>query len=328
MEEVVSRVHTYCDFNTRVFALNWDPNRATLIKNLSLRLRDGIIKSREAEEEMRTVRAQLKEIADRIADQERAWTAWAPPAGAEGPAGPNTPAILNRFKGRFKEIDNEIDGLMSQCRTTAEAQQYTSDLIVSEISRLEARASRRQGMQSKFLAMIATIFLPMTSVATIFAVPAFKFENDWLDIRFRPANASESRDGSSSSPSDPPNPVFSGYGIIFIVISVCLSCFTYYAYLSATKRLEENDELLINPLQQPSSTAADERPGTTVGWQGKEGSGSSSNASSPARLGALGAGFRFLMAAPETFKSWKARRWFPGRGEQRQKIKNPGDSPV
>lgn len=129
MEEVVSRVHTYCDFNTRVFALNWDPNRATLIKNLSLRLRDGIIKSREAEEEMRTVRAQLKEIADRIADQERAWTAWAPPAGAEGPAGPNTPAILNRFKGRFKEIDNEIDGLMSQCRTTAEAQQYTSDLV-------------------------------------------------------------------------------------------------------------------------------------------------------------------------------------------------------
>jgi hypothetical protein len=129
MEEVVGRVHKYCDYNSRIFAVNWDPNGAALIKNLNRRLRDGIIKAREAEEEMRTVRAQLKEIADRIADQEEAWTAWAPPAGAEGPAGPNTPAILNRFRSRFKEIDNEIDGLMSQCRTAAEEQQYTGDLV-------------------------------------------------------------------------------------------------------------------------------------------------------------------------------------------------------
>ena len=129
MGEVVGRVHKYCDVNTRVFAVNWGPNRAALIKNLNRRLRDGIIKAREAEEEMRAVRAQLKEIADRIDYQQTAWTAWAPPPGAAGPAGPNTSIILNRFKSRFKEIDNELDGLMSQCRTTAEEQQYTGDLV-------------------------------------------------------------------------------------------------------------------------------------------------------------------------------------------------------
>ena len=163
---------------------------------------------------------------------------------------------------------------------------------------------------------------------TIFAVPAFKFENDWLDIRFRPVNGSEGHDGSSPSPSDPPNPVFSGYGIIFIVISVCLSCCTYYAYHSATKRLEDNDEFLINPLQQPSSAAVDQRLGITAGWQNKEGSGSSSSGSLPAPLAALDAGFQFVMAVLGTFKSWSARPWFPGRGGQRQKSNDPRDSPV
>ncbi|KAK3295061.1 uncharacterized protein B0H64DRAFT_402490 [Chaetomium fimeti] len=324
MEASISRVHQLCDYNKRVFDVNWGSNMAILIKNLNRRLRRGEVKAKEAEEEMRAVRAQVKEMADRVDNQETAWTAFAPPAGAAGPSG-NTAAISNRFKGRFKEIDNEIEGLMAQCRAAAEGQTYLANLFMSEIQRKEAGASRRQGVQSKFLAMIATIFLPMTSVATIFAVPAFKFENDWRDVRFQPVNGSDSDGGSSSSsPSDPPNPVFSGYGIIFIVVSVCLTCLTYYSYLSAKKRLEEDDELGLigpGPGQQQVSPAAGKQPGTTAGLQGKESGGSSSSSSSFARLWGLEAGLRFI-------NPLRARSWFRGRGGNGGQNNNPGGSPV
>jgi hypothetical protein len=120
-----------CDLNNRQSELNWACKQAFLIKDLSNRLRQGILKAREAEEEMRAARAQLKEMADRIDDQKKRWeernppgTAWVSKAAADS----------DRFKGRFKEIDIELDGLMAQCRIAAEQQSYAGALVSYEFT--------------------------------------------------------------------------------------------------------------------------------------------------------------------------------------------------
>ena len=79
---------------------------------------------------------------------------------------------------------------------------------------------------------------------TVFAVPAFKFDNQWLDGLFRPVNdsdASTSADGSS--PSDTLKPVFSGYGVVYILISAFMTGITLGAYFSAKRRRDEDEHV-------------------------------------------------------------------------------------
>jgi hypothetical protein len=212
---------------------------------------------------------------------------------------------------------------------------------MSEMSRQEAVAGRRKAGQSAFLALIATIFLPMTSVAvslaadavsthrcsphsqTIFAVPAFKFENYWLDGRFSPVNGSAGGNGTGTpSPSDSPKPVFSGYGIIYILISVSLTCVTVLAYLRAKRRFarEDDDEPgFVSVDQAADSTAPATRPVGGVQEKGSSGSNGSSS---------LGASLRALPAAVGPIKSWPGWQWVSPRVRSRRKGGTSGGSPV
>jgi hypothetical protein len=115
--EVVEKMHKYCDYNTRRLSANQDVNNAAFMNDVTRGLRDGILKARKAEGEIRVARAQLKKIANRIDDHETTWTTWSPPAIAANLAGTITTPISKRFKGRFKEIENDIDVMMSNSAT-------------------------------------------------------------------------------------------------------------------------------------------------------------------------------------------------------------------
>lgn len=74
-------------------------------------------------------------------------------------------------------------------------------------------------------------------------MPAFKFENQWLDAKFNHFNGS-SEDNDRSSSSDPLKPVFSGYGVVYLLVSALMTGITVGAYFWAKrKRAEDDDEI-------------------------------------------------------------------------------------
>ncbi|KAK4246330.1 hypothetical protein C7999DRAFT_15543, partial [Corynascus novoguineensis] len=249
MMDLLNEVHKVCDVNKLQFDCSWDSSRTRslgfLVRDHNAKLREGNFKAMEAEEEMRAVRAQLKEMADHIDEQRKSWGKKEFPNDMD--------SITDRFKGRFREIDMELDGLMAQCRIAAQQQLYAGALFMSEISRLEAVASRHQAGHSTFLALVATCFLPVTSVATIFAVPAFKFDNAWVNDRFKPVGDPRDSGDELSSPSDQGKPVFSGYGIIFILISATLTGTTFLVWLWQKKRLAREEEMVVEMGQNTTS---------------------------------------------------------------------------
>jgi hypothetical protein len=245
MQDLVDEVHYLCDQNQHKMLLRLNANQpGWQVWDLYNKLLNSVSKAREVEEEVQVTRAQLKAMADRFAKKREQWQKR---EGGEWPVEQMTladdhPAPLrrvreqadpwevrleqaDRFINRFRDIDVELNGLMTQCRVAAEQQTQVGEMFMSEVARFmsqiageEARASRVQASKSNYLATIATLYLPITSVATIFAVPAFKFDNWWVDASFHPA-----MDDSSK-------PVFSGYGVIYIVISIFMTGFTFLAY--------------------------------------------------------------------------------------------------
>ncbi|KAL2149109.1 hypothetical protein VTH82DRAFT_8457 [Thermothelomyces myriococcoides] len=238
---LLRKVHEMCDKTMRQFERDWSVRCTSFIRDLNKQLLDGVFMAKEAEEEMRAVQAQLKEMADRIDDQKKDWQRRIIVFSRTDESAIFID-LFDRFKRRFREIHMELDGLMAQCRIAAERQSNAGSLFMSELSRQEAVASRRHAGQSTYLAWIATIYLPVTSVATIFAVPAFNFENKWVDVRWRPVNDTSGDTNGSSSPSDPPKPVFSGYGIIFIVVSATLTVITYMLWMGRKRQAAKEEE--------------------------------------------------------------------------------------
>ncbi len=72
-------------------------------------------------------------------------------------------------------------------------------------------------------------------------MPAFNFDNQWLDVKFNPASGSSDDNGSSPG-SGSQKPVFSGYGVIFIAVSTLLTCLTVSAYFYQKSRATRKHE--------------------------------------------------------------------------------------
>ncbi|KAL2178317.1 uncharacterized protein P884DRAFT_268991 [Thermothelomyces heterothallicus CBS 202.75] len=242
MLDLLRKVHEVCDTNIQQFQCSWTLRHTSSIRDLNNELLQGVFSVREAEEEMRSVRAQLKEMGDRIDQQKKAWEKRDPP----GAAGTTTGFIelFDRFKCRFKEIDTELDGLMAQCR-----------IIISCRATIEcgrAVASWRQAGQSTYPAQIATIYLPMTSVAVSVTLEGH-------------VNGAGDDANEPSSPSRSSKPVFSGYGIIFILMSATLTGATYLTWIRGKGRaVEVDDEFQVvsgqegdPPTQTPKTRAGD-----------------------------------------------------------------------
>ncbi|KAK0667285.1 hypothetical protein QBC41DRAFT_374816 [Cercophora samala] len=168
------------------------------------KLRDALVAAKHCEEEARTARSQLEKIMKHATDHEKA-----DHRGASAEYIQTT----KRFKERFKQIYYQLEAISAESRVKAEELRTTSDLYLAQLARSEAReaaslafSATRQAEISKYIALMAMFYLPLTAVSTIFATPVFKFENHWVDVnwKFRGGGAKD-----SNSP-EPDLPVFSG----------------------------------------------------------------------------------------------------------------------
>ncbi|KAI0593287.1 hypothetical protein F4775DRAFT_578469 [Biscogniauxia sp. FL1348] len=139
----------------------------------------------------------------------------------------------NIFSERFNDIATRLDGLSARCRNIVEGITFTTEIITSELSRQDSQTSTANSKFATGISLVAMIYLPLTTMATIFAMPIFQWSNDWRDWRYLPVD-----DGNgSSTTSDPssPNdtmspPVVSGYVWIYLSISIGLTLITYFGF--------------------------------------------------------------------------------------------------
>ncbi|KAI0378602.1 hypothetical protein F5Y04DRAFT_147880 [Hypomontagnella monticulosa] len=142
-----------------------------------------------------------------------------------------------RFISRFKQIILEYEELIDNCQINVKSTTSILDAYANQVA-------RRSTVKATVLTFIAMIYLPATTMATILAIPIFKFEADWRDIFGHPAPAGndDNSNGSSSatssaslaSSSDSTVPVVSFYLWVYIAMSVGLTWLTVEAWWLTT----------------------------------------------------------------------------------------------
>ncbi|KAI1115129.1 hypothetical protein F5Y14DRAFT_450489 [Nemania sp. NC0429] len=94
-----------------------------------------------------------------------------------------------RFRKRFEQISREYDDLLGACRPILQTAVISADTYQAGISRHLANTSM-------VLAFVAMIYLPISTVATIFAIPIIDFKADWRDIHGNPVHSSLNSSGA------------------------------------------------------------------------------------------------------------------------------------
>ncbi len=151
---------------------------------------------------------------------------------------------------------------------------------------------------------------------TVFAVPAFKFDNQWLDGLFRPVNdsdASTSADGSS--PFDTLKPVFSGYGVVHILISAFMTGITLGAYFWAKRRRDEDEHVYDDEQVAFAKREQGQNPAATTSTPGPGPNGSGHNSG-----GTSDTGKTFKVPSPGSIRKRLRSRC--------QKLKWPSSEPL
>ncbi|KAH6848065.1 hypothetical protein B0I37DRAFT_376555 [Chaetomium sp. MPI-CAGE-AT-0009] len=248
------------------------------------------LKAKKVEEEARTSKENLKKMMDHIETSTQGGY-WPENAGnLNGSKHDSFKKSTKRFKDRFAEIHSELDSMIVRCRVAFEEVTYARELFMAELARQEAEESKRQTQHaareakkttqqartSTVIAFVAMLYLPATSMATIFAMPVLKFDNDWWDARFRDAPSGENPDGGDGS-ARPPSPVFSAYFWIYLLLSAAFTVATLLAWRVYTKESEDNGG--GNSVEQKGSSAGSVPK--SVGDSPIGPGGGSSSASSP-----------------------------------------------
>ncbi|KAI0387447.1 hypothetical protein F5Y04DRAFT_240201 [Hypomontagnella monticulosa] len=129
-----------------------------------------------------------------------------------------------RFRERSNDITTRLEDQVTRCRIVIENISFATDIIRSELSRQETQISSG-------ISLIAMVYLPLTTMATIFAMPIFQWSNDWRDWRYHPVDSGNTSDSNSQDASDGElPPVVSGYIWIYLSISVSLTIITYFSF--------------------------------------------------------------------------------------------------
>ncbi|KAK4159325.1 hypothetical protein QBC43DRAFT_222337 [Cladorrhinum sp. PSN259] len=219
---------------SRAYSDNSDDERIS--RKVNEKFRKGIVSASLFEEEVRATKQHLERMIKFIHSQSSALNA------AE------FQLCTARYQVRFDEILMEIDTLLAHCRIISADLTYACEFL----TRQETARAGRQAKISTVIAFVAMLYLPMTSVATIFAMPIFGFQNKWLDIYFNLAKKkSDSELGSDHLSNDGPAsslPVLSGYFWIYLAISTTLTGATVGFYIWYTREqtsIKESDDLVL-----------------------------------------------------------------------------------
>ncbi|KAK4201688.1 hypothetical protein QBC40DRAFT_347617 [Triangularia verruculosa] len=149
--------------------VNWQVNKD---------LRQIVIDAATTEHTIRSAKDKLSKIIAHAKDDTHVWT-----------ANLKFAVHTTRFQVRLDDIDRELGILMAQCRVVAEELTTAGDVFVTEFQRREALEATRQAKSSIIIALVAMIFLPISTLSTVFATPVFNFENWWTDINFQPSSS-------------------------------------------------------------------------------------------------------------------------------------------
>lgn len=110
-----------------------------------------------------------------------------------------------------------------------------------EYANIEAKKTRQQARTSTVIAFVAMLYLPATSLATIFAMPVFDWQNRWMNVQFRDVPSGGNGDAGGGEDSRRSSPVFSAYFWIYLLFSVAFTSVTLWAWRAYTKDPEENE---------------------------------------------------------------------------------------
>ncbi|KAH9994057.1 hypothetical protein F4779DRAFT_637101 [Xylariaceae sp. FL0662B] len=148
--------------------------------------------------------------------------------------------ITNLFSERFNDILARLDRLGATCRANVDGISFTTEIIRNELARREAKASVDTTKFGTAISFVAMVYLPMTAMATIFAMPIFQWTNDWRDWRYQPV-ASGNASSSTSDTNTDDSPVVSGYIWIYIGIAAGLTIVTFVSFfLYISKEIYNN----------------------------------------------------------------------------------------
>ncbi|KAK4673971.1 hypothetical protein QC763_0019500 [Podospora pseudopauciseta] len=167
MQEIVKNALYEC--TAAITELKLDRDAPSVVKRdfkLSRKLRNCRLKTKMAEEEVRTTKGLLEKMITQVEEEQR---------------------LTRRFKQRFEEIGIELDALMARCRIMFDDMTYSEELFMNELLSDDAERARDQAKMSTVIAFVAMLYLQITAVATIFAMPVVEFQNDWRDIYFKQA---------------------------------------------------------------------------------------------------------------------------------------------
>ncbi|KAK4175150.1 hypothetical protein QBC36DRAFT_312267 [Triangularia setosa] len=215
---------------------------------IHIQLRLVISECKKAVEEIRVAKLQTKRITDDICEKSKA---------SKQESFRNATA---RYKCRFDQIQIELDGRMAQCRITAEDLTYAGDRALAEQAREETAVAARQAKTGKVIAFLAMLYLPMTSIATIFAMPVFDFQNYWWDMRFGGPPPDSPNSESNSKTAEPGVEVASGYFTLYLIISFVLTVATLVSYNIYAKDKPAN--------HTDGNGEGNTKPGTSTGSMG------------------------------------------------------------
>ncbi|KAH7311314.1 hypothetical protein B0I35DRAFT_63030 [Stachybotrys elegans] len=182
-------------------------------------------RSHQVEEEVKTTKRYLSKILPRRAPDDNV---------IETDLDASISEVNARFYDRFDHILIELEGLVNKSRIYAEEMSFNAETIRGELARRLALSSTKMAFSSArlaeasvIIAVVATFYLPMTSVATVFSMPVFRYENYWRDWRYRPVENNTGEDGNGDSENGSA-PVFSGYFWIYLGVAIALTLTTFF----------------------------------------------------------------------------------------------------
>ncbi|KAL2186976.1 hypothetical protein L209DRAFT_752796 [Thermothelomyces heterothallicus CBS 203.75] len=238
--EIVRNAVADCDIATMKLGLNGKTRpEARRSFELSRELRNCRLNTKKAEEELRSAQGQLHKMMHQIEE----WvnrTRGSAQGQTLGWLGDDFTTSTMRYKDRFEEISIEFEALMARCRMTFDDMTYSEELFTSELLGHDAESARHQAKASTVIAFVAMLYLPITTVATIFAMPVFDFSNDWRDVRFRETGSepAESTSEPKSQGMEKSKPVLSFYFWIYLIISVSLTAVTVFGWWRYTRTIK------------------------------------------------------------------------------------------
>ncbi|KAK0711718.1 hypothetical protein B0H67DRAFT_586158 [Lasiosphaeris hirsuta] len=187
IEQLIDRAEAA---NDQLLALR-EAHRNAVPPELSNRLNDLRRSSLVLQSELECITREVEKITTFIAGESG-------PGGAlNDAAGEDFVRYTKRFETRLREMCAFYQDRATSCQINVETAVRGNEMLMKDIADRHEKAVRG-------LSFVAMVYLPMSALATIFAMPVFDFKADWKDFRGHPANTSDEKpkDGGSATSSD------------------------------------------------------------------------------------------------------------------------------